>query len=70
MTEDDELCFSGRGVFAGYLGDERATSTKLSPNGLLCKSGAHGASFKQLVLISKRLDNYIITSSGRSIVTK
>ena len=67
MTDEDELSISSRGVFAGYLADEKATLMKLSPNGLLCRSGAHGARYKQLVLISKRLDNYLITASGWSL---
>lgn len=60
-----ELCFASRGMFAGYLGDENATTSKLLRQSKYYKSGVQGAKLRDLLLISKRLDNYLVMSSGK-----
>lgn len=66
MPDQDELCFAGRHIFAGYLGDAKTAKAKILPDGTFFRSGTQGAKYKQLILVSRRFDNHVLMKSGQN----
>lgn len=60
----DELAFTGRSIFCGYLANETATKMKFKKFDKSYMSGYQGAKYKRLVFIAKRLEPLIVVASG------